>query len=180
MFIKDTCFNLSHWFFAYKYYSTARRTPYAIAGEVVPESILSCDKWTNRFFYILNTIAVMLDAPTFYIYLTRGSEFWLRMDLCSWLFVISLTFISGIYLFIALYKIYKVMSVKNAGSVNIKAMTVHAMSFGLYMFSLVCSLAIYGFVSETNGLNMYAWTFNDICAFASQILLSMILWDLAK
>jgi hypothetical protein len=69
---------------------------------------------------------------------------------------------------------------KNAGSVNIKAMKVHAMSFGLYMFRLVCSLAIYGFVSETNGLNMYAWTFNDICAFASQIILSMILWDLAK
>ena len=181
MFIKDTCFNLSHWFFAYKYYSTARRTPYAIKGEDVPKSILSWDKATNRFFYVLNSIAVMLDAPTYYLYMTRGGEFWLSMDIGTWLFVISLTFISGIYLFVALYKIYKVMNAQNAGSVNIKAMTVHAMSFGLYMFSLVCALVVYGLVSETNvNLNLDALIFMDICAFVSQILLSLILWDLSK
>ena len=52
--------------------------------------------------------------------------------------------VSGVYLFTALYLIKK--SVQNDSQVNIKAMTLHATSFGLYMASVL--LFIYVFVMD--------------------------------
>ena len=49
--------------------------------------------------------------------------------------------LSGAFLFTALYLIRK--SVGNNSQVNIKAMTLHATSFGLYMASVLLCIYVY-------------------------------------
>jgi uncharacterized membrane protein len=57
--------------------------------------------------------------------------------------------ISGIYLFVALYKISKNLRSNHQIQVNIKAMALHATSFGAFMAS--CLIYIYVFASYKFG-----------------------------
>ena len=50
---------------------------------------------------------------------------------------------SGIYLFTALYKINKSVKSQDDTQVNLKAMALHATSFGLFMASTLCYMFFY-------------------------------------
>ena len=49
-------FNVSHWMFAFKYFSMSRQTTFKIAKQEVPKGIVRCDKITNWVF--LSIIAI--------------------------------------------------------------------------------------------------------------------------
>ena len=86
--------------------------------------------------------------------------------------------LSGAFLFTALYLIRK--SVGNNSQVNIKAMTLHATSFGLYMASVL--LYSYAWNSPKISGKTYNIIFGItyICASLSQAVLCIIFWDLGK
>ena len=81
--------------------------------------------------------------------------------------------LSGAFLFTALYLIRK--SVGNNSQVNIKAMTLHATSFGLYMASVLLWLCFYYMDENYTYLGI-----TYICASLSQAVLCIIFWDLGK
>ena len=86
---------------------------------------------------------------------------------------------SGLFLFTALYLIRK--SVGNNSQLNIKAMTFHAASFGLYMASVL--LYVYVFIIA-NKISTKTFTIfsgiTKICEYLSQAVLCLIFWDLGK
>ena len=53
-------FNVSHWMFAFKYFSMSRQTPYKIAKQEVPTGIVRCDRITNWVFLSINAIPPIL------------------------------------------------------------------------------------------------------------------------
>jgi hypothetical protein len=53
-------FNVSHWMFAFKYYSMSRQSSYKIAKQEVPQRILKHDRITNWVFLTLNTLPSIL------------------------------------------------------------------------------------------------------------------------
>jgi hypothetical protein len=50
-------FGVSHWMFAFKYFSMSRQTPYKLTKKQVPRSLVVCDKVTNWVFFSLNCLA---------------------------------------------------------------------------------------------------------------------------
>ena len=90
--------------------------------------------------------------------------------------------LSGVYLFTALYWISK--SVGNNSQIDIKAMTLHATSFGLYMVSVLLFIYIYvmSVTTQNTSTKTYVtfWGITYICSCLSQAVLCMIFWDLGK
>ena len=140
-------FNVSHWMFAFKYFSLSRQIPFKQAGKEVPRRIAICDKITDWVFFTLNWIAPVLLATGLVIILvvsSKNPDDWVnktlkffKMSNISYMVSISLPIISGILLFCALYNIYKSVKTQNETQVNLKAMSLHATSFGLYMVSVL-------------------------------------------
>ncbi len=58
-------FNVSHWMFAFKYYSMSRQSSYKIAKQEVPQRILKHDRITNWVFLTLNTLPPILYGVVF-------------------------------------------------------------------------------------------------------------------
>ena len=61
-------FGVSHWMFAFKYYSMSRKIPYQLAKRDVPGRIVSCDRITNWFFLSLNIVIPLLYGISFSAY----------------------------------------------------------------------------------------------------------------
>lgn len=135
-------FNVSHWMFAFKYFSITRQMPFKLASLQVPRTIVICDRINNGLFFSLNCIAPILTA-TFYITgmilglhvnLRKEKPFWRTGDV-FYMITLSLPIITGSYLFVALYFIIKSTKKRNNYEVNVVSMFLHASSFALYMIS---------------------------------------------
>ena len=61
----------------------------------------------------------------------------------SALFIYFVPIISGIYLFMALFKINKSVKSQEDTQVNLKTMALHATSFGLFMVSTIFYMYVY-------------------------------------
>ena len=92
--------------------------------------------------------------------------------------------ITGIYLFCALSNINKSLRNTNDAQVNVKAMALHATSFGLYMASTFILVIVYFMYAQ---LNIVEYSTFRIClaitfifSALSQIVLSIIFWELGK
>ena len=55
-------FNVSHWMFAFRYYTMARYTPYKVTQQEVPREMIRCDKITNWVFLSLNSVPPVLNG----------------------------------------------------------------------------------------------------------------------
>ena len=53
-------FNVSHWMFAFKYYSMSRQSSYKISKQEVPQRLLKHDRIINWVFLTLNTLPPIL------------------------------------------------------------------------------------------------------------------------
>ena len=67
-------FSISHWMFAFKYYTMSRQSPYKIAKKEVPQRILKHDQITNWVFLTLNTLPPILYEVGFTGYLIANSN----------------------------------------------------------------------------------------------------------
>ena len=65
-FILFTCFNVSHWMFAFLYYKIARLMPFVLKEQVVPENIIKCDNTLNKIMLFLNIFLPFLYALTIF------------------------------------------------------------------------------------------------------------------
>ena len=117
-----------------------------------------------------------------------------KMTNISYFVTLSLPMISGLFLLCALCKIYNSMKKQqNETQLNIKAMTLHATSFAIYMVSVVLVVVFmvqeyvyYGWRYQTvdtlMGI-MQISTFQEIalvCSSISQAVLCIILWGLGE
>ena len=150
--------------FAHKYFEISRQTPFKLANKQVPRRMIICDKITNWVFLSLNCIppvvtgvaaigiesleykhwvldqAVVFDLPVT-DKMAHLVFLYTKMANISYYLTLSLPMISGLFLFCALCKIYNSMKKQqNETQVNIKAMTLHATSFAIYMVSVVLVL----------------------------------------
>ena len=106
--------------------------------------MIRCDKITNWVFLILNAIPPILSGLGYIGYYSAGangnmemSDIFLQLGNIFGLFTLFTPIISGIYLFIALYKINKSVRNQDDLQVNLKAMALHATSFGFFMASVL-------------------------------------------
>ena len=143
-------FNVSHWMFAFKYFQMSRLKPYKIAKQEVPKRIIRCDKITNWVFLSINAIPPILYGVSEFGREAAGSNDQLELSnyfhqtaLISILATYFVPITSGIYLFTALYKINKSVKSQDDTQVNLKAMALHATSFGLFMASTLCYMFFY-------------------------------------
>ena len=129
----------------------ACEAPFKLSQTEVPKRILICNKITNRVFLSLNATLPILYGVGFIGELKADQKIahdkFLKMGNFSYDITLFTPILSGAFLFTALYLIKK--SVGNNSQVNIKAMTLHATSFGLYMASVLLWICIYSMY--TNG-----------------------------
>ena len=89
---------------------------------------------------------------------------------------------SGVYLFTALYYIGRF--VRDDYEINLKAMTLHATSFGFYMASVllyICAFVLfYYFQMVTVKTYLICMGIVFICSSLSQVVLCVIFLDLGK
>ena len=118
---------------------------------------ITCEKVTNLVFLALNFITPVLVAvgAVGYEHLlnsiyTGGKDvtdkllsFW-KYQYClttiSYFITLALPIVSGLFLFVALCKIKNSKKQRNDTQLNTKAMTLHAVSFGLFMISNIAVL----------------------------------------
>ena len=143
-------FNVSHWMFAFKYFSMSRQTPYKIAKQEVPTGIVRRDKITNWIFLSTNAIPPILFGVSECGRFTAGSNGHMKLSnyfhqtaRISLVASYSAPITSGIYLFTALYTINKSVKSQENTQVNLKAMALHATSFGMFMVSILYFLFVY-------------------------------------
>jgi hypothetical protein len=67
--MRDGCFNVSHWIFAYEYYSSAVAMPFIFTREELPERKRECMKW---LFYIMSGVNIF-DPLVYYLILFYGN-----------------------------------------------------------------------------------------------------------
>ena len=102
---------------------------------------------------IINLAFAFLYATTYYFV----DIAWLHKDVQEYnkanrhyssfyLTVCLLSIISGIYLGVAIYRIKKLITEKE-DLVNTKIMVIHAATFGIYMFSTLVSVSVFGLYS---------------------------------
>ena len=140
--------------FAFKYFKITRQMPIKLANRKVPKQIVICDHINNGVFLSLNCIAPILTAA---FYITgiileypvgdwNRVEHFYKMGNISYMITMTLPLITGSYLFVALYYIWRQTSKRNNYQVNVKAMCLHASSFALYMISVL--LLVYGMTMQ--------------------------------
>ena len=135
--LNNLCFNIAHWMFAFSYYQISRRTPHALNGDKVPPNMVKRDQTTNRIFFSLNVIVpIVYGVSQWGTFMYPASKLWFWINRPSFQVCRILQLISGAYLFCALNEIKKFGNNLSA-SINLKTMTLHAVSFGLYMLSIV-------------------------------------------
>jgi hypothetical protein len=109
-------FNVSHWIFAFKYFSITRQMPFKLVNLKVPRSILICDRLNNVVFLRLNSIAPITTAAFHITELILEYpdlpddvllELCLKIGNISCIANLSLPLITALYLFVALYFIKK-------------------------------------------------------------------------
>ena len=90
---------------------------------------------------------------------------------------------SGIYLFTALYKINKSVKSQDDTQVNLKAMALHATSFGLFMASTLFFMFfyfIYNYFDKMIKIEIISDGITKISSSLAQIVLCIIFWELGK
>jgi hypothetical protein len=177
-------FNVGHWMFSNKYFSMSRQAPYKLSQKEVPKSIVECDKITNWVLLSLNVIPPILFFAGYVgpYFASNYADSFNVMRSVSFLVAMFVPIVSGIYLFTALYLIKK--SVGNGSQVNIKAMTLHATSFGLYMVSVLLFIFIWLMYLYSAYIDDEAYSIclgiTSICSSLSQAVLCIIFWDLGR
>jgi hypothetical protein len=182
-------FNVSHWMFAFKYYSMSRQSSYKIAKQEVPQRILKHDRITNWVFLTLNTLPPILLGVGYIGYhianTNNHADFGkklLKLGKISRLVSLFVPIISGVYLFTALYKINKSVKSQDDTQVNLKAMALHATSFGLFMASTLFFIFVYVmdyyFDRMTGKVFYISGGATIICSSLAQIVLCFIFWEL--
>ena len=118
--IQNLCFSVAHWLFAQQYYEIAQIMPYALEELLVPQKIKTKLMWVNRFMLAMIIIFSLASGPILYFTykaeikqneITPKTDKFYTMDNVVCVF---LSFISGIYLLSAVYKITKYMRKKVA------------------------------------------------------------------
>ena len=75
------------------------------------------------------------------------------------------------------------MTEENSSALNLRAMTIHGMSFLLYMASVGLFL-VFNWLSfrgiSSNVLYINSVTVSNVCNFMAQVILNYILWQLGK
>ena len=110
-------FNVSHWMFAFQYFSITRKMPFKLVNLKVPRPIVICDHINNGIFLTLNCIAPTLTAALCLTgiillnHITNINSHYLKvcfkLGIISYMITLSLPLITGLYLFVALYFIRK-------------------------------------------------------------------------
>lgn len=151
--MRDGCFNVSHWIFAYEYYSSAVSMPFIFTREEMPERKRECMKW---LFYVMFGLNIF-DPLVYYLILFYGN--WVSVETTvsplnqpGWDFTYQFTHYmvgglqvaSGFFLLVAVYMIRKFLveqGMKN--QVNYHSMSLHAFSFTLYNASVIAFYVSY-------------------------------------
>ena len=155
--IKWTAFNVTHWQFAFDYFSTAIRTSFICKGFEYPRCFNREDEKTNAFFLSLNIV-----LPTFYAlsgycdnYYGLGNTMWHSIYAISCVSVYFLQVITGIYLLYALLIIKKFLNAQvkeqYIEEVDVKVMVYHGVAFGCYSLSLLIAIV---FVYMAEGMDI--------------------------
>ena len=167
----------------------ARQTPFKLAQRLVPINIFICYQITNWVLISLNSIPCILCGVGEIVYYSNlahrnaqlANKFIVMARIC-YLVAEFIPIMSGIYLFTALYFLSKFKP--NEYQLNLKAMSLHATSFGLYMVSDL--LFIYGYIMYRYLQKMkyetleICWGITYICSALSQAILCIIFWKLGE
>ena len=182
-------FNVAHWMFAYKYFYMARQVPFKLANREVLKNIVICDKITNWVFFSLNFIPPILygvGVIGYYEAVSNGNEKLIPkfrgLYRITYLIIEFMPIMSGVYLFTALYFLSKFA--RKDYQINIKAMTLHATSFALYMASALLYMYAFVMVAYLSRMKyetmLICFGITYICSSLSQAVLCIIFWKLGK
>ena len=152
--------------------------PYALEELLVPQKIKTKQMWVNRFMLAMIIIFSLASGPILYFTykaeikqneITPKTDKFYTMDNVVCVF---LSFISGIYLLSAVYKITKQ-----------KKLWMHVISWGLFLLSSVevtifTAILNVNLPGEENGLYIGYLCF-DVTSFISQLIQITIMWQLA-
>ena len=167
----------------------ARQVPFKLTKREVTRNIVICDKITNWVFLSLNSIPTILFFVGEIFYhesIANGNKKLIpkfhAMNQITYLITEFMPIITGLYLFTALYFLSKYA--RNDYQINIKAMTLHATIFALYMASALLFMypfvkyALLSVMTEKTCLICFGITY--ICSSLSQTVLCIIFWKLGK
>ena len=88
--------------------------------------------------------------------------------------------VSGLYLGFSIYRIKKLIA-KKEDLVNTKIMTLHALSFGIYMLSNIVSVTVLGLYSWGHipeGYYLASDIFTVVCSALTQEMMCYIFWNM--
>ena len=66
--ISDTCFTVSHWMFAFEYYSISRYMPFLLAKCLPDASMVKCDEVTYYIVLVLNIIGPVANGVSLLLF----------------------------------------------------------------------------------------------------------------
>ena len=168
--IYNVCFNVSHWIFAFEYYSIARFMPYVFKGQGLPESNLKYDRRLNNTMFLLNIALPLLNKiAALKANLVEGNghtvSLWLNIfNVVTMFFVLILRLVIGSFLGYAIYSIWKQLkhSDDKSADVDIRILVLHASAFGLYMISILANFIVLAYYYLNGEKNSKASIISDI------------------
>jgi hypothetical protein len=115
--IRDTCFNVSHWMFAFEYYSISRYMPFLLMKLSPEADMISFDEKIYKVFLVLNILLPVVNGVSLAVFnfcdkIYPPEEighctFWSKFQFTVLYLVGVLMLISGVYLGYAITKIRK-------------------------------------------------------------------------
>ena len=107
--VKDACFSVGYWIFAFKYYKIQKVMPIMQSGKEVPQNIIVCVQRTNTVFILINLTAPLLEGVAFFLSDQYNNKFQasLNVYVSSKFAICLLQVVSAGFLGYGIYKISK-------------------------------------------------------------------------
>lgn len=190
-FLRDGCFNVGTWMFAYEYYNSAISMQYIFAQTEMPDERKQRLTLMNKILFAANVAVPVIyyftlcdtniigtrsgEDPIFY----GGTWFWVYT--VSHYSVGGLQLLSGMFLLASVYIIRSfLVSQGLSDQVNYKAMIIHSVAFSAYNLAIIVyymELYVYdsgGQTTEAIHNGLLAWSFVTYTNFLSQACLIWI------
>lgn len=165
--IRDACFNVAHWEFAYKYLRISYEVPILLKGETPDE--MPCFSWVYFLLHAFNILVAVLSGTSFILY--NFAVFEVR-DISSAQIIMADVFhmsiglaqlISGLVLLYALIVIARELRKSQTGDeINQAMMLVHATAFTMYNAVIIVQQAYYLRFLLTNNNTVNTKTLNQM------------------
>lgn len=182
-FVRDATFNVSHWLFAFEYYTISRFMPFVVEGLQIPSEMVAKDKVVYVAILSLNLLIPLAEATSLLIYNLNDER--TRLETIGMITmrvaVGVLQIVSGVFLGYAILKVKRYLSDKEGSHVNARILAVFSVMFGLYMVCVVVYNVFWCLYYKTNGqstqslTNLFVvWIVCVACSMLAQICLCAI------